>query len=601
MARTGLLSPARSEGGSLLRPATRPPPPPMRARQTQATTQQLVDSYLTAISKGAPLDVPSTPPLLSLGAGIGTNPFPIKASASGLPPPPRSPQNGKARPSSPGHATPKPPTSGGDASDGTKADDEGAKSTVSTDASSELPLASVLKGCFESGGRNRSRRIVGDALSARSAEISAAFRAGGDGSASLSQDEFMPITAQVCGMPSLFNASLFRRVLLCRRGDSARAGERVTLDDFLAFWRDEMEPYDHVERFFRLVKSPTANAIVREDFEPFIEELLQTHPGLAFLKDHREFQDKYALTVAVRIFYRNNMSRSGKITARELRVCERSLLEAFHQVDQDDDINNENGYFSYEHFYVLYCRFWELDFDHDAVLSREDLLKYGGHRLSRAIVDRIFDVAVRPFSDGCGQSPRDEMRYADFVYFMLSEEDKGNAASIQFWFPCVDIDGDSAVSAHDMRFFYDMQSHRMECLGHEVVPFDDVLCQMCDLIKPASLRSGLKRGAGGRCMIKLDDLLRPDQIRVAGVFFDALFSLDKFIAFEQRDPFVDRQKRDDPFDNEWDRFAAAEYQRLALEEEAREADVIGTDEAMDVDAGVGEWGGGAFGSAEAPF
>ena len=75
-------------------------------------------------------------------------------------------------------------------------------------------------------------------------------------------------------------------------------------------------------------------------------------------------------------------------------------------------------------------------------------------------------------------------------------------------------------------------------------------------------------------MIKLDDLLRPDQIRVAGVFFDALFSLDKFIAFEQRDPFVDRQKRDDPFDNEWDRFAAAEYQRLALEEEAREADVI---------------------------
>ena len=80
----------------------------------------------------------------------------------------------------------------------------------------------------------------------------------------------LPITAQVCGMPSLFNASLFRRAL-CRRGDSARAGERVTLDDFLAFWRDEMEPYDHVERFFRLVKSPTANAIVREDFEPFIE------------------------------------------------------------------------------------------------------------------------------------------------------------------------------------------------------------------------------------------------------------------------------------------------------------------------------------------
>ena len=117
---------------------------------------------------------------------------------------------------------------------------------------------------------------------------------------------------------------------------------------------------------------------------------------------------------------------------------------------------------------------------------------------------------------------------------------------------------------------------------------------MCDLIKPSSIFSGIKRGAGGCCMITLEDLLRPDQIRVAGVVFDALFSLDKFIAFEQRDPFVDRQKRDDPFDNEWDRFAAAEYQRLAMEEEAREADMGAADESMDVD--VSEWG-----SAEAPF
>ena len=27
-------------------------------------------------------------------------------------------------------------------------------------------------------------------------------------------------------------------------------------------------------------------------------------------------------------------------------------------------------YFSYKHFYVLYCRFWELDTDHDGVISR---------------------------------------------------------------------------------------------------------------------------------------------------------------------------------------------------------------------------------------
>lgn len=39
----------------------------------------------------------------------------------------------------------------------------------------------------------------------------------------------------------------------------------------------------------------------------------------------------------------------------------------------EDDINVVNDYFSYEHFYVLYCKFWELDSDHDFLLTREDL------------------------------------------------------------------------------------------------------------------------------------------------------------------------------------------------------------------------------------
>lgn len=45
-------------------------------------------------------------------------------------------------------------------------------------------------------------------------------------------------------------------------------------------------------------------------------------------------------------------------------------------------------YFSYEHFYVVFCRFYELDADRDGRLSGEDLIKYGEHGLSRLIVDR---------------------------------------------------------------------------------------------------------------------------------------------------------------------------------------------------------------------
>jgi serine/threonine-protein phosphatase 2A regulatory subunit B'' len=48
-------------------------------------------------------------------------------------------------------------------------------------------------------------------------------------------------------------------------------------------------------------------------------------------------------------------------------------------------------YFSYEHFYVLYCRFWELDTDHDFMIDKEDFSRYEGHALSRKAVDRIFE------------------------------------------------------------------------------------------------------------------------------------------------------------------------------------------------------------------
>ena len=50
-------------------------------------------------------------------------------------------------------------------------------------------------------------------------------------------------------------------------------------------------------------------------------------------------------------------------------------------------------YFSYEHFYVIYCKFWELDSDHNFLLSQEDLLRYGNHALTYRIVDRIFSQA----------------------------------------------------------------------------------------------------------------------------------------------------------------------------------------------------------------
>ena len=61
-------------------------------------------------------------------------------------------------------------------------------------------------------------------------------------------------------------------------------------------------------------------------------------------------------------------------------------------VDEETDINKVTEYFSYEHFYVLYCRFFELDVDKDSKLMPDDLLKYNEHALSEGIIDRYFYV-----------------------------------------------------------------------------------------------------------------------------------------------------------------------------------------------------------------
>lgn len=81
------------------------------------------------------------------------------------------------------------------------------------------------------------------------------------------------------------------------------------------------------------------------------------------------------------------------------------------------------------------------------MIDRDDLLRYGQHGLTYRIVDRIFQQAPRRFA--C-QTPG-KMGYEDFVYFILSEEDKTTDASLKYWHRCADLDDDGIVTTEDMR------------------------------------------------------------------------------------------------------------------------------------------------------
>lgn len=166
--------------------------------------------------------------------------------------------------------------------------------------------------------------------------------------ACLGMDSFVRITKEVCRFPSYFNSLLYQRVLDVTQQPAGKDSV-VTLDMLEQFWMQEMEHFDTNDRFFRLIKQPDAEAIVRDDFLPILKALLTDHPGLEFLSSHEEFQEKYAVSVVTRIFYHVDRAHSGKISARELRHSD--LVEVFQLVDEEEDINKIARYFSYEHFY----------------------------------------------------------------------------------------------------------------------------------------------------------------------------------------------------------------------------------------------------------
>lgn len=122
----------------------------------------------------------------------------------------------------------------------------------------------------------------------------------------------------------------------------------------------------------------------------------------------------------------------------------------------------------------------------------------------------------------------------------------------------------------------------MECMAQEAVLFEDILCQLFDMVKPED--------EGYIC---LNDLKGS---KLSGNVFNILFNLNKFMAFETRDPFLIRQvnmsnifryvlverlitfllirntkERANPTWTEWDRFAHREYIRLSMEEDVEDA------------------------------
>nr|XP_012221137.1 PREDICTED: uncharacterized protein LOC105671489 isoform X2 [Linepithema humile] len=365
---------------------------------------------------------------------------------------------------------------------------------------------------------------------------------------------------QFCTITKACDLPLYWKVPLFLAADGEQKGY-VEMNAFLEFWKElTTTHHDAASKFVRIVTRALRSNILPEDLIPLVQDVVETHPGLTFLKEATEFHSRYVHTVIARIFYCVNRNWSGKISVAELRRS--NLLAVIAVLEHEEDINQVTAYFSYEHFYVIYCKFWELDRDHDLFIDKMDLTRHNDHALSTRMIERIFSGAVTRGSRIKGsnntQQPEDKMSYTEFVWFLLSEEDKNHPTAIEYWFRCMDLDGDGYLSMYELEYFYEEQLHRMEAIGLETLPFEDCLCQMLDMIHPAT---------PGK--ISLSDL---KNCKMTSIFFDTFFNLEKYLDHEQRDPFASTRDHDvdGPELSDWDRFAAEEYELLVAEENGSE-------------------------------
>ena len=103
-----------------------------------------------------------------------------------------------------------------------------------------------------------------------------------------------------------------------------------------------------------------------------------------------------------------------------------------------------------------------------------------------------------------------------------------------------------------MAYFYQEQIERLKSNQSEIIQFNDVLCQLNDMLPPEK-----------EYQWTLQDFLTHP--RSASFIFNALLNINKFIENELKDPISmdEIQRRKDYTD--WDKFAYNEY--LLLQEE----------------------------------
>ncbi|XP_031551039.1 serine/threonine-protein phosphatase 2A regulatory subunit B'' subunit gamma-like [Actinia tenebrosa] len=256
------------------------------------------------------------------------------------------------------------------------------------------------------------------------------------------------------------------------------------------------------------------------DLENYILELIPTLPQLDGLE--KSFYSFYVCTAVRKFFFFLDPLRTGKIKIQDILAC--SFLDDLLEL-RDEDLSKEQqdaNWFSAPSALRVYGQYLNLDTDHNGMLSKDELAKYGSGTLTKVFIDRVFQECLT--YDG-------EMDYKTYLDFVLALENRKEPQALQYLFKILDVKGVGYLNIFSLNFFFRAIQEDMVKHGHEPVKFLDIKDEIFDMVKPKDPYK-----------ISLQDLLNSSQGEtVASILID----LNGFWTYENRELLVQEPIVDD--------------------------------------------------------
>ena len=130
-----------------------------------------------------------------------------------------------------------------------------------------------------------------------------------------------------------------------------------------------------------------------------------------------------------------------------------------------------------------------MDFDHDQLLSSRDISNYNGYRgVTSCVAERVaaFHPVPLKLQDispelqdvilPSGVAVKGLITFMDWAWFLMSEEDKGNPASVWYWFCIADADQDGRLSLYEIQLLFD-NVNRGVC-KHNAIVLTCIACRI---------------------------------------------------------------------------------------------------------------------------